>query len=161
MTPVMLIDVEIAACDVARDGELIRTLTRDNFYEAMKASWDEARHQREPLQPERYRMLRRAGETLGFFALRHERDHLYVQTIQLVPSARRRGLGARVMDHIAQLAAEVDLCTIPDLLTYPAANLSGFSGELRANLDQIDHLRAARLGKPDRFGSALAAMSVP
>lgn len=108
----MLDDVEIAACDAARDGELIRSLTRDNFYEAMKATWNEARHQREPLHPERYRMLRRAGETIGFFALRHERDHLYVQTIQLVPSARGRGLGSRVMAHIAQLAAEANLGTI-------------------------------------------------
>lgn len=112
MTPAMLVDVEIAACEVARDGELIRTLTRDNFYEAMKATWDETRHQREPLRPERYRMLRRAGETIGCFALRHERDYLYVQTIQLAPSARGRGLGSRVMDHIAQLAAEADLRTI-------------------------------------------------
>lgn len=108
----MLVDVEIVACDVARDGELIRALTRDNFYEAMKATWDEARHQREPLQPGSYRMLRRGGETIGFFALRHERDHLYVQTIQLVPSARRCGLGSRVMEHIAQLAVEADLRTI-------------------------------------------------
>ena len=40
MMPAMLDDVEIAACNAARDGELIRTLTRDNFYEAMKATWD-------------------------------------------------------------------------------------------------------------------------
>lgn len=36
VTPAMLIDVEIVACDVARDGELIRALTRDNFYAAMR-----------------------------------------------------------------------------------------------------------------------------
>ena len=65
MTPVMFIDVEIAACDVARDGELIRTHTRDNFYEAMKANWDEARHQREPLQPERYERAAIGGRGVG------------------------------------------------------------------------------------------------
>lgn len=99
-------DIEIAACDAARDGELIRSLTRANFYEAMKASWDEARHQREPSQPGRYRMLRRDGEIIGFFALRDEADALYVQTIQLVSSARCQGIGRRVMDHIAELAGE-------------------------------------------------------
>ena len=102
----MLGDIEIAACDAARDGELIRSLTRANFHDAMRATWDEARHQREPSQPERYRMLRRDGETLGFFALRDEADALYVQTIQLVASARCQGIGRRIMDHIAQLAAE-------------------------------------------------------
>jgi ribosomal protein S18 acetylase RimI-like enzyme len=105
MTPTTLGDVELGPCDVARDGELIRTLTRDNFYEAMKATWDEARLQQEPMHAERYRMLRRAGETIGFFALRHENDYLYVQTIQLVPSARGQGIGSRVMGYITQLAA--------------------------------------------------------
>lgn len=106
MTPALLVDVEIAPCDAARDGELIRTLTRDNFFEAMKATWDEARHQREPLHPERYRMLRRGRATIGFFALREEPDHVYVQTIQLVASERGRGLGTQIMAHIAQLAAD-------------------------------------------------------
>lgn len=108
----MLADIELVECDPARDGELIRALTRDNFYEAMKSSWDEARHQREPLHPERYRMLRRGGETIGFFALRDEGDNLYVQTIQLIPSARRGGIGSRVMEYIAHLAAEATRRTI-------------------------------------------------
>jgi ribosomal protein S18 acetylase RimI-like enzyme len=98
-------DIEIGPCDAARDGELIRTLTRHNFYEAMQAVWDEARHQREPVHPERYRMLWRDGETIGFFAIRPESDHLYVQTIQLVPAARGGGIGSRIMEHIAELAA--------------------------------------------------------
>jgi ribosomal protein S18 acetylase RimI-like enzyme len=97
-------DVEVVACDAARDGEVIRTLTRDNFFAAMQPQWDEARHQREPTHPERYRMLRRDGATIGFFALRVESDHVYVQTIQLVPAARGGGIGAAVMAYIAGLA---------------------------------------------------------
>jgi ribosomal protein S18 acetylase RimI-like enzyme len=102
-------DVEILACDPARDGALIRDLTRANFYEAMRAIWDEARHQREPVHPERYRMLRRGGEMIGFFAVRYERDHVYVETIQLIPSARRCGLGTYVMGHVALLAGDAKL----------------------------------------------------
>ena len=98
--------LEIVACDPARDDEFIRTQTRANFYAAMAATWDEARHQREPLHPDRYRMLRWNGETVGFFAVRDEPDHLYVQTIQLVPAACGQGIGTRVMHHIAELAGE-------------------------------------------------------
>lgn len=91
-------------CDPARDGERIRSLTRENFYAAMQAEWNEARHQQEPLHPERYQMVRRAGETIGFFAIRFADDHLYVQTIQLVAGARGAGIGTYLMNHIRQLA---------------------------------------------------------
>jgi ribosomal protein S18 acetylase RimI-like enzyme len=100
-------DVELAPCDAARDGAFIRDLTRANFYEAMKHVWREERHQREPTHPERYTMIRRAGETIGFFAVRRDDDCLYVQTIQLVPAARGAGLGTQVMHHIRTLAAGV------------------------------------------------------
>src|SRR5205814_5065097 len=89
----------------ARDGELIRSLTRANFYEAMKATWSEARHLEEPKFPERYQMVRRAGVTIGFFAIRREPDHLYLQTIQLIEAARGSGLGTLLLAHVRELAS--------------------------------------------------------
>jgi len=100
--------LELRPCDPDRDGELIRSLTRANFYEAMQATWDEARHQREPLHPERYWIVKQGDDVVGFFALRDEDDTLYVQTIQLVPAARGRGLGTQLMKHVHTLAAERD-----------------------------------------------------
>jgi ribosomal protein S18 acetylase RimI-like enzyme len=97
-------DLELVPCDPARDGELIRTLTRASFYEAMKATWNEARHLEEPTHPERYRMVRRGGETIGFFAIRLEWDHLYLQTIQLDERARNAGIGTRILQHVRDLA---------------------------------------------------------
>lgn len=66
-------DLELVPCDRERDGELIRSLTRASFYEAMQATWNEARHLEEPKFPERYQMVRRAGRSIGFFALRRSR----------------------------------------------------------------------------------------
>lgn len=99
-------DLELVPCQPERDGELIRTLTRASFYDAMKLTWNEERHQREPMYPERYHMVRRGSETIGFFAVRAEADHLYVQTIQLVPAARGDGIGTRLMHHIHRLAID-------------------------------------------------------
>jgi ribosomal protein S18 acetylase RimI-like enzyme len=99
-------DLELVACQPERDGELIRALTRANFYDAMKLTWNEERHQREPVHPERYRMIRRGSETIGFFAVRAEPDHLYVQTIQLAPAVRGAGIGTRLMHHIRRLAID-------------------------------------------------------
>lgn len=98
--------LELLPCDPAVHGDFIRTLTRANFFEAMKGSWNEARHQQEPTHPERYRMIARAGAVIGFFATRRERDFLYVQTIQLVEAARRHGLGTRLLMTIERNAAE-------------------------------------------------------
>jgi ribosomal protein S18 acetylase RimI-like enzyme len=97
--------IELASCDAVRDGDLIRDLTRANFYAAMAATWNEERHQREPMHPERYTMVRRAGETIGFFALRPDAGAMYLQTIQLVPAARGTGLGTHLLHHIHALAA--------------------------------------------------------
>jgi len=97
-------DVELVPCDPARDGELIRALTRASFYAAMKATWSEARHLEEPKFPERYQMVRRAGATIGFLAIRREPDHLYLQTIQLIEPARGLGLGTLLLAHVEALA---------------------------------------------------------
>src|ERR1700710_562311 len=103
---IALDELELWPCDPARDGQLIRALTRENFYVAMQATWDEARHQQEPLHPARYRIVKRAGETIGFFALRDEGDALYLQTIQLVREARGGGVGVRLLTFIHALAAQ-------------------------------------------------------
>ena len=97
--------IELVPCDAARDGAFIRDLTRENFFELMRATWREDRHQREPTNPERYTMVRRDGETIGFFAVRRDDDCLYLQTIQLVGAARGAGLGSQRMQHIHGLAA--------------------------------------------------------
>lgn len=99
--------IELVACDPARDGELIRSLTRANFFEAMRDSWNEARHLEEPKFPERYTMVRRDGETIGFFAVRREPDHLYLQTIQLIESARGAGIGTELLARIHALAGDL------------------------------------------------------
>jgi ribosomal protein S18 acetylase RimI-like enzyme len=71
----------------------------------MKTNWNEARHLEEPKFPERYQMVRRAGETIGFFAIRREPDHLYLQTIQLIAPVRGSGLGILLLAHIRELAS--------------------------------------------------------
>ena len=71
----------------------------------MKATWSEARHVEEPKFPERYQMVRRAGETIGFFAIRREPDHLYLHTIQVIEPARGSGLGTLLLAHIRELAS--------------------------------------------------------
>jgi ribosomal protein S18 acetylase RimI-like enzyme len=99
---------EIIACDPALHGELIRQLTRQSFEGVMTrlGIWNEARHLEEPKYPDRYRMVVRAGEAVGFFAVRLEADHLYLQTIQLVDAARGEGLGTQLLAHLEQLARE-------------------------------------------------------
>lgn len=100
----MVGELELVPCDGERDGALIRALTRENFRALLGDRWDEARHLQQPDHPEQYRMVRRAGETIGFFATRLDGDALYVQTIQLVASARGRGVGTALLAHVAELA---------------------------------------------------------
>lgn len=107
--PVLLDEVELWPCDRERDGELIRALTRANFYDAMKATWNEARHQQEPLHPERYQIVKRHDDAIGFLAIRDEPEVLYLQTIQLTPPARHRGIGTRLMHHVHQLASHKEM----------------------------------------------------
>lgn len=51
-------------------------------------------------------MVKRAGETIGFFAVRDEADVLYLQTIQLVKAARGAGVGVRLLHFIHALGAQ-------------------------------------------------------
>ena len=99
-------DLDLVACDVQTDGPFIRALTRANFYESISRTfgWDEARFQQEPHDPERYTMVRRGGQTVGFFALREDGDALYLQTLQLVAPARGQGVGTALLRYIVALA---------------------------------------------------------
>lgn len=107
--PILLDEVELWPCDRERDGELIRSLTRTNFYDAMKATWNEARHQQEPLHPERYQIVKRHDDAIGFLAIRDEPEVLYLQTIQLTPAARHLGIGTRLMHHVHHLASQKEM----------------------------------------------------
>jgi len=99
-------DLELVACDAQADGPFIRVLTRANFYDIVSRTigWNEDRAQRELHDPDRYTMVRHAGQTIGFFALRDDGDALYLQTIQLVASARGQGIGTALLRHIASVA---------------------------------------------------------
>ena len=101
-------------CNKDVHGEFIRKLTRENFYSIMSRSfgWDETRHQQEPRFPERYRMIQRDHEIIGFFSIRPETSFLYLETIQLLPPYRNKGYGAALFEHIENLAKSKNLFTI-------------------------------------------------
>lgn len=105
-------ELELVPCDPVVDGELIRELTRANFYPLLADRWDEARNQRQPEHPERFRMVRRLGATIGFFATHLEDDALYLETIQLAAAERGRGTGTVLLRHLAAQAARDGLRAI-------------------------------------------------
>lgn len=74
--------------------------------------WNEQRHQQEPRFPERYRMVQRNDETIGFFCIRVEADYLYIHTIQLVPSHRGKGIGTALLQYIEGIAKSLNLRSI-------------------------------------------------
>ncbi len=84
----------------------IRSLTRENFYDIVSRTigWDEERQQQEPRFPERYKMVQKRDEMIGFFCVREEPDYLYLQTIQLIASFRNQGYGTALLQHIENTA---------------------------------------------------------
>jgi ribosomal protein S18 acetylase RimI-like enzyme len=106
--------LELIPCNKDAHGGFIRKLTRGNFYSMMNRSfgWDENRHQQEPRFPERYSMIQRDLEMIGFFSIRLETSFLYLETIQLLPSYRNKGYGAALLEHIENLAKSKNLFTI-------------------------------------------------
>lgn len=106
--------LELLPCEPDAHGAFIRVLTRENFYNTVSRTvgWDEERHQQEPRFPERYRMVQRNGEMIGFFCIREAADHLYLHTIQLVSVMRGRGYGTALLQHIESIAKSKGLPSI-------------------------------------------------
>ncbi|MEN9567434.1 MAG: hypothetical protein RLZZ69_2630 [Cyanobacteriota bacterium] len=98
--------ISIKSCDQERDGKFIRELTRANFYDYFikTIGWNEERHQEEPKFPERYLMLFRESDCIGFLSLREQPNCLYLETLQLLQQYRRHGIGTAVMRIVEDIA---------------------------------------------------------
>jgi ribosomal protein S18 acetylase RimI-like enzyme len=96
----------IVPCVPDVHGTFIRVLTRDNFYDIISHTigWNEELHQQEPRFPERYSMVQRNDEIIGFFCIREAEDYLYLHTIQLIPSFRSQGYGTALLQYIEDIA---------------------------------------------------------
>ena len=98
--------LKLIPCAPEINGAFIRSLTKENFFEIISRTlgWDQSLHEQEPRFPERYTMVQREGETIGFFCIREAVDHLYLNTIQLLPACRNHGYGTLLLEHIEQIA---------------------------------------------------------
>lgn len=114
ITPLEAASLTLIPCDPKVHGSFIRALTKDNFYDMMSRTigWDEERHQQEPRFPERYRMVQKDDQTIGFFCIREAADHLYLHTIQLAPAFRHRGYGTALLRYIETIAKSKHLSSI-------------------------------------------------
>lgn len=98
--------ISLKPCKKERDGQFIRELTRENFYDYLSKTigWDEDRHRKEPRFPERYLMLFSQGNCIGFLSLREQPQCLYLETLQLLQQYRGHGIGTELMKFIEQVA---------------------------------------------------------
>jgi ribosomal protein S18 acetylase RimI-like enzyme len=78
------------------------TLFYDYFIKTI--GWNEERHQEEPKFPERYLMLFRESDCIGFLSLREQPNCLYLETLQLLQQYRRHGIGTAVMRIVEDIA---------------------------------------------------------
>ncbi len=97
--------IELQECGDA-DGEFIRSLTRENFFEVMSRTvgWDEHRHLSEPVDPASYQLVYRGTERIGFLRERLEKDCLYLVTIQLLSHERGNGVGTYLLSLVEEHA---------------------------------------------------------
>lgn len=86
--------ISIECCDEKRDGQFIRELTKENFYDSLSKTigWNENRYVEEPKFPERYSMLFNDNNCIGFLSLREQPNCLYIETLQLTQKYRGRGI---------------------------------------------------------------------
>ncbi|MDJ0633218.1 MAG: GNAT family N-acetyltransferase [Xenococcaceae cyanobacterium MO_188.B29] len=98
--------ISIKSCDRERDGQFIRELTRENFYNSLSKTigWNEDRYQEEPKFPERYLMLFSGKDLVGFLSLREQPDCLYLETLQLIKHYRGQGIGTALMRFVEDTA---------------------------------------------------------
>lgn len=98
--------ISIKPCDRERDGQFIRGLTREIFYDYFTKTigWDKDRHNEEPKFLERYLMLFSEDICIGFLSLREQPNCLYLETLQLIRQYRRQGIGTAVMGYVEEVA---------------------------------------------------------
>ncbi|MGK7938496.1 MAG: GNAT family N-acetyltransferase [Xenococcaceae cyanobacterium] len=97
--------ISIKSCDRERDGQFIRELTRENFYNSLSKTigWNEDRYQEEPKFPERYLMLFSDNDRVGFLSLREQPNCLYLETLQLIQKYRGQGIGTALMRFVQDI----------------------------------------------------------
>ena len=100
--------ISIKLCSKVRDGQFIRELTKENCYDYLNKTigWNENRHLQEPKFPERYLMLFDRDNYIGFLSFREQANYLYLETLQLIKSYRRQGIGTRLLSFIEDIARE-------------------------------------------------------
>lgn len=98
--------ISIKPCHRKRDGQFIRELTKENFYDYLSQTigWSENRHREEPKFPERYLMLFHQDNCIGFLSLREQPNWLYLETLQLIKQYRGYGLGRELMSFVEDIA---------------------------------------------------------
>jgi ribosomal protein S18 acetylase RimI-like enzyme len=113
-TPLEAVSLTVVPCNPDVHGSFIRALTRENFYDIISRTigWNDELYQQEPRFPERYTMVQRNGEMIGFFCIREEADYLYIHTIQLVPPHRGKGIGTALLQYIEGIARSQNLRSI-------------------------------------------------
>lgn len=96
----------IKTCNQKSDGAFIRQLTKENFYDYLSQTigWNENRHCQEPKFPERYLMLFKENERIGFLSLREQPNYLYLETLQLIQQYRGCGIGTALMKFVEEIA---------------------------------------------------------
>lgn len=98
--------ISITSCDQKSDGQFIRQLTKENFYDCLSKTigWNENRHQQEPKFPERYLILFNENDRVGFLSLREQPNCLYLETLQLIQEYQGHGIGTALMMFVEQVA---------------------------------------------------------
>ena len=98
--------ISIKSCNKERDGQFIRELTKENFYDyfSKTISWSENRHREEPKFPERYLMLFNEDDCIGFLSLREQPNCLYLETLQLIQQYRGHEIGTALMRFVEDIA---------------------------------------------------------
>lgn len=100
--------IAIKPCNRERDGQFIRELTKQSCFDYLNNTigWNEEIHRQEPRFPERYLILFEQNKCIGFLSLRSQIHSLYLETLQLIPEYRRRGIGAKLLVFIEDIARE-------------------------------------------------------
>lgn len=114
VTPLEAASLTVVPCNRDVHGSFIRALTRENFYDIISRTigWNDELYQQEPRFPERYTMVQRNNEIIGFFCIRVEADYLYIHTIQLVRLHRGKGYGSALLRYIEGIARSKSLRSI-------------------------------------------------
>lgn len=109
--PLETVSLAVVPCNPGVHGSFIQALTRENFYDIISRTigWNEELYQQEPRFPERYTMVQRNNEIIGFFCIREEANYLYIHTIQLVSSDRGKGIGTALLQYIEGIARSNNL----------------------------------------------------